>query len=242
MTLLICKDGEKNFVCETCNNFFTTKQCLEYHVNNNVCDKNIKKFKCKYCDHLFKTNNSMCRHVRTSCKEKKKIDNERNDIYERLLNLEKDNNKLKMNNIMLQQKISKIKKQKSIVNDGAATGEHYSTNLVGCTINNTNNNTINNIILVGCGNEDLSKMNQNELFKAIRDGIRKSTIKLTDVIHFNPNYPEYHNVYIGNMKDKYAMLYDGKQWLLKTKNEVVDKLYDDKKIMWKKILIIFVIH
>ncbi len=25
------------------------------------------------------------------------------------------------------------------------------------------------------------------------------------------------------------MIYDGKQWLLKTKNEVVDKLYDDKK-------------
>lgn len=33
-----------------------------------------------------------------------------------------------------------------------------------------------------------------------------STLKLTDTIHFNPKHPEYHNIYIPSMKDKYAMV------------------------------------
>jgi hypothetical protein len=31
------------------------------------------------------------------------------------------------------------------------------------------------------------------------------------------------------MKDKYAMMYDGKQWTLTTKEDLISKIYDDKK-------------
>lgn len=39
----------------------------------------------------------------------------------------------------------------------------------------------------------------------------------------------YHNIYISNMKDKYAMMYDGTTWTLTTKTELIDKLYESKK-------------
>jgi len=56
-----------------------------------------------------------------------------------------------------------------------------------------------------------------------------STLKLTDAIHFNPNHPEYHNVYIPSMKDKYAMIYKNNNWQLVNKQELVDEIYDNKK-------------
>jgi hypothetical protein len=31
------------------------------------------------------------------------------------------------------------------------------------------------------------------------------------------------------MKDKYAMMYDGKQWTLTTKEDLITKIYEDKK-------------
>jgi len=37
------------------------------------------------------------------------------------------------------------------------------------------------------------------------------------------------SVYISNIKDKYAMVYDGKEWALVTKDELIDQLYDNKK-------------
>ncbi len=82
--------------------------------------------------------------------------------------------------------------------------------------------------MVGCGKEDLAKIDKTEIIRAIKHGYH-TPIKLTDTVHFNPKYPEYHNVYIGNMKDKYGMIYDGHNWNLTTKNELVDKLYDDNK-------------
>jgi len=64
--------------------------------------------------------------------------------------------------------------------------------------------------------------------KGLQNGFY-STVKLTDTIHFNPKYPEYHNIYISNIKDKYGMMYDGKDWTLIPKSELIDKIYDNKK-------------
>ena len=47
-----------------------------------------------------------------------------------------------------------------------------------------------------------------------------STLKLTEAVHFNAKYPEFHNIYITNMKDKYAMMYDGVNWALTMKEDL----------------------
>jgi hypothetical protein len=36
-------------------------------------------------------------------------------------------------------------------------------------------------------------------------------------------------VYIPNIKNKYGMMYNGNDWNLTTKEELIDRIYDDKK-------------
>jgi hypothetical protein len=104
----------------------------------------------------------------------------------------------------------------------------FKTKHINNVTNNINNGIVAHINLVGYGKEDLTKIDKKDLIKAIQSGYN-STIKLTETLHFNPNHPEYHNVYITNMKDKYAMMFDGKDWNLTMKDELINKIYDDKK-------------
>ena len=127
--------------------------------------------------------------------------------------LEEENKKLKREVVSLK-KITRV--TKNITNNDTNNN------------NNINNGIVAHINLIGYGKEDLSKIDKNEIIKAIQQGFN-STIKLTETLHFNPKHPEYHNIYITNMKDKYAIMYDGKDWNLTMKYDLINKIYDDKK-------------
>lgn len=64
---------------------------------------------------------------------------------------------------------------------------------------------------------------------------------MIEYIHFNKNKPQYHNVYISNNRDKYAMVYDGDIWKLVDSIEITNKLCDDKICFWKENLMNFMI-
>jgi hypothetical protein len=147
--------------------------------------------------------------MKDNCKVKKQDDIEKAQIYERLLKLEEENDELKKKVVTLE-KNSQIPSK--ITNN----------------TQNINNGIVAHINLIGYGKEDLSKINKKEIIKAIQSGF-DSTIRLTKTLHFNPKHPEYHNVYITNVKDKYAMMFDGKDWNLTMKDELINKIYDDKK-------------
>ena len=204
-------------ICKKCGKSFNKKHGLKYHTDNNVC--NNKKHECRYCNNRFSTSNAMYKHIKSYCKVKKQEDVTKEDILERLLKLEEDNKKIKKleeDNKKLKKEIKKLKSRNPTINNGTI---------------NTNNGTINtnnNIVLIGYGREDMTKIDKKELLKSMKKGFY-SAIQLTDTVHFNPKYPEYHNIYISNIKDKYAMMYDGKNWTLTTKTELIDRLYDDKK-------------
>ena len=40
---------------------------------------------------------------------------------------------------------------------------------------------------------------------------------------------------MSNVKDKYTMMFDGKEWNLTMKDELINKIYLDKKIISKRI-------
>ena len=200
------------YKCNGCDKQFVNKQCIDYHNTRAVCKNKISDHLCKFCGHRFTTKTSLYRHIRISCKVKKRNEKEKNEIYERLLKLEEENGKLKEEMMQMKKEI-KYTKKKTIINTNNGM---------------INNGTINNITLVAYGNEDISKLDKSDILKALRSGYH-STIKLTETIHFNPKHPEYHNVYITNMKDRYAMIYDGINWTLTIKNNLINKIYDDKK-------------
>ena len=51
----------------------------------------------------------------------------------------------------------------------------------------------------------------------------KSIPKLIQAIHFNPEKPENHNVYIPNIKNSYAMVWNGDKWDLSNQEDILDE-------------------
>lgn len=200
------------YECNNCHKVFTCRSGLKYHQSNNVCVK--KDYVCKYCPKTFTTETSMYRHMRTVCKQKAKQDDE----Y--IVDADKDEQIKELRNELLALK-KEMMEMKNMQNTSINNG----------MINNTNNsnNTMNVMInLSPYGSEDMSKIDRNDLLKAFRCGFN-SPLQLTETMHFNPKYPEFHNIYISSMKNKYAMMYDGTDWELVMKDDLIDKLYDNKR-------------
>jgi hypothetical protein len=170
----------------------------------------------------------MYRHMRISCVVQKKNEEEKQSIYVKLLeHQEKSNSKLanlEKENTMMRNKLEKLE---NTVSKCTKTPKQKITSNVH-TNNGNINNGVQNIILIGYGKEDMSQIDRSDILKGYKDGFY-STLELTDTVHFNPKYPEYHNVYISSMKNKYAMMYDGTDWNLVKKNVLIDKIYSKNK-------------
>tara|TARA_X000000950_G_C13549471_1_gene510928 strand:- start:254 stop:583 length:330 start_codon:yes stop_codon:yes gene_type:complete len=50
-------------------------------------------------------------------------------------------------------------------------------------------------------------------------------------IHFDPDKPENHNIYISNIKNNYAMIYDGDKWNLTNKDDLINEILEEKEII-----------
>jgi hypothetical protein len=224
-----------DFSCDNCGKIFALKKNLIYHAKKDVCRE--KDYDCTYCGTKFTSKTNMYRHMRTNCKVKKSEDVHRNSIYEKLLQIEEYNKKLEEHNKKLEEHNKRLastarkletttKKLKNEIKD--IKHARNVVNNVNNSVNNINNGIVANITLVGYGKEDISKMDKKDMLKVLQTGYN-SAIRLTETLHFNPKYPEYHNIYITNMKDKYAMMFDGQNWTLTMKEELINKIYDDKK-------------
>ena len=183
---------------------------------------NIKEHMCNYCNKTFSRIDSLNRHLSKYCKVKEKDNDEKETIYQTLLNkfekLENQNKEYQKQNIKLFEEVNKLKSDKQIINN-----------------NNTTNNTANiqlnqqniNIKVVAFRKEDLSYIKDEMYAKILNKGF-KSVPSLVGYIHFDKNKPENNNVYISNMRDKHVLVYDGENWNLKEREEVLQQLVDDK--------------
>jgi hypothetical protein len=176
---------------------------------------------CNYCNKIFSKKANAVKHMKYNCqviKQQNKENKEENEINERLKLLELENDKMKkeimeLKNINNNQPI--INKKKSVIGDN---------NTINNT-NNINNTTNNNIIIVACGKEDMSKINKKDILKALNTGFM-SPVSLIEKTHFNDEHPEYHNIFIPDLKNAHAQVHDGTRWVKKNTNDVIDELYD----------------
>jgi hypothetical protein len=242
-----------NFVCEICKKTFKKRENLTYHTEKAVCAG--KELSCRFCPAKFRSKSAMYYHMRKDCKIKKKEIKDKEDIYENLikaqnetkekiLELQNENKKMKeefeKNNKKHEKEKKEFKKkdkerEKEIKLLKQQINKKEKTNSIQINGNNTNNvsnninqGVINNVTLIAFGSEDLTKLDKKDVIAAIRCGYNSVT-NLTKTIHFNPKYPEYQNIYISNIKDTYAMMYDGKKWNLTFKEDLINRIYEDKK-------------
>lgn len=174
---------------------------------SNECNTNIM---CYYCLTIFSSKCNLYRHMRLNCKVKKQEDNKKEEIYQKLL---KENEELK-------KELEKVKNE----NKQMKTSGKTINNPKNCNIHNGD---VNNIVIVAHGKEDLDKIDVKYILEALKRGTSAIPV-ITERIHFNVKYPEYQNVYITNMNQKYGMIYDGKEWKLKDKDTIIDDLYEKK--------------
>ena len=59
---------------------------------------------------------------------------------------------------------------------------------------------------------------------------------LIKMVHFDPKHPENHNIYVSNIQSKQFFLYDGKKWILKNKDEIIDNLISSSEYKLKETL------
>ena len=177
---------------------------------------------CNWCMKIFTTNSNYNRHIRNNCKTKKKSDKEKQELFAKLL---AEMETLKQDASEMKSKIKEMNKKDR--------GKKINTNI---NINqNIQNNIQNNVATVAFGKEDIKKLGNDKIEKILSRGFY-STYYMIEDTHFNEDLPEYHNVYIPSMKDKYAMKYDGKDWVLVNADELVDDIYDNKRFIIAKNL------
>ena len=191
-----CKKQE-----DTSTQYKTLVPYFETYANNTDTE-----FICEFCNKKYSRKDVLSRHLKNNCKVKKQ-ENEKEDIFKKLIiQLEKQSEETEKLKIELRE----LKEKMSISQ----------------TINNTINNTHNgdNIIIAPHGRENLNKIKECDVIKALTRGSASVPI-ITELIHYNIQYPEFQNIYIPNINQKYCMIYDGINWLLKDKDDVIDSLY-----------------
>ncbi len=147
-------------------------------------------------------------------------------------NSEENNHKLQESNKILQKQIKELEKKLKESNklydeklkESNKVYDEKIKNVITKNINsnNTINNTVNNIIipsnkLVNFGKEDLSKINYLTILKKIFNpfiGGVKLYEELLGLIHFNPDLPEYQNVYMSDRNREKYMCYEDSDWKL----------------------------
>jgi hypothetical protein len=220
---------------------------VAYDIASKIIKENKQKLdnnQCYHCDKSFSSQGSVYRHMQNNCNSVKKEKECKQQIYNELKQLREANEQMKQlrdandelkqlreeNEQMkhLREENEKINKKLEYIEKKIKAEQNTKATMInnGTVVNGNMNNTVN--VTISFGKEDMSKIDDKDIVKSVKSGFH-SALELTDAIHFNPKYPEYHNVYIPSMKDKYGMVYKEGIWELIDKQELIDKMYNDKK-------------
>lgn len=209
------------FQCIDCQKTFATKQSLGYHTRKKVCHKPTN-FVCEYCDRELSSRSSLHRHKKT-CKSKP------NNATTELEEMKKMMKEMQQIQYELQKKVALYEGTKDQNLNGKNTKNptnKNTTNTNNGTININNGTINNNTFLIKFGDEDLSKLTQSELKRCYDRGL-ESPYELFLIVHQNPGRPEWRNVYTQNMRSEHLYVYNGEDFELVLRDEIIDKIYDD---------------
>ena len=159
-----------------------------------------KQYQCVSCNKKFTRIDSLTRHMKNYCK-----------VNDQMIGYIKENFELKKKLEDMIFEMSKFKFQT----------QNNTTNIFKVNCNNMNNT----IVVNNFGNENLDYLNNNLFQKVVKS--KKGIPKLIEIIHFNPEHPENHNVRITNKKLKYGEIKKDNKWILKNKKDILTDLIEN---------------
>jgi len=179
----------------------STHQVPSQFLSNDSENTSNMIFKCNYCDNVYKYKQGKYRHQKVC-----KFNN--TDVI-----------------TQLKSKVSELENKITQMNTTNTTNNGHMNN--GTIVNGQlNNGPVNNNYIIKFGAEDLSAILSkedmikicNKKFTAIEE-----SIKMT---HFNKNKPELNNVIIKNLRDEYAYVHDGENYIVQEKNDIISDLIE----------------
>ena len=93
--------------------------------------------------------------------------------------------------------------------------------------NNTNNVTVN---ILPYDQTDVSHLTDRDYQRAFNRA-SMCVPQILEKIHFDPEKPQNHNVYISSMNNKYIKLHNGERWNLRDREETLEDLFADAEYM-----------
>ncbi len=197
-------------------------------------EKLIERFPCEHCNKSFVRKDVLNKHIKSFCPVIKQQNKEKQIIFDKLLLLETKNKQLeeeiKNKNDVIKNKDDIIKNKETEYEETIKKLTSENKILQTFTINNNNNNCNNtiNINIVSHGNENLLEKQVGELMLmlAAKRGI-KVVDELISLVHFNPTFPVFQNIYLPDMKNNHMMVYE-KEWILKNATVAIKELCDNK--------------
>ena len=233
--------------CRYCNKCFYNKKDLFEHFN--CCEeykeslaklpqKNI--IKCEYCENKYSSKDSLNRHLK-NCKIKKKDDEEKQNLIELVNKLNEQlvlkdkqlNEELRKKNDQIDEQNKQINEELRKKNDQIDEQNKQINELIkkaGIT-----QNIQQNIKILAYKNTDISHLTDQDYMYCLNRS-NMCIPNLIKKIHFDPQRPENHNVYISNIKNKYVMIYDGIKWILHNQDETIEDLIDTNEFVLEQKL------
>ena len=172
-----------------------------------------KKYQCAGCKKKFTTNSNMRKHEK-KCPKKNQLD-ELEDLDHQVALKERETRLVKTQN-----------KSQAIVGNN-------NTQINNNTQNNTTNNTqINNVTvnILPYEQTDVSHLTDRDYQRAFNRA-SMCVPQILEKIHFDPEKPQNHNVYISSMNNKYIKLHNGERWNLRDREETLEDLFADAEYM-----------
>jgi len=182
-----------------------------------------KVYKCIFCNKEFKHSSSKSTHEKHRCKIKKEKENYEN--LQKLVKLLNEQLKEKEKELNL-----KLKKQKKELNLKLKKKDKQISELmkkVGVNIGTQNiQNIQNNIKILAYNKTDMTHLKDKDYIKFLSHS-NFCVPHMIKKLHFDPRKPENHNIYISNLKNNFVMVYNGDQWNIRDRNEVINDMIED---------------
>ncbi len=204
---------------KTSNYYFTPQKSSKSELSKPIENITSNNLNCKYCNKLCSRLDNLKRHENT-CKNKNDIINE-NEI-------------LKKENEMFKKEFDNMKSQLLQILNKEAKIHPKTLQKINKQLNNTgnigvagDNNIIVNNTFVKFGPVEFEKVLTNKEILSILNKPFMSLEESVKLIHFNDKLPEYNNIYITNMRDDLAYIFDGFKFISVKKNDLIADLIDN---------------
>jgi hypothetical protein len=227
------------------------------NITKDELEKCIDELRCAFCKKKFVRKSNLTDHMKKSCQVIKHknivvddILNNKND--DKFKQLEDENKKLKQiieqkeNNIeeklekMLNEKLEKIlnqktttKSHKNILKNSHNTlnnnsrNKSYNSHNKNTKINSENINN-QNVFLNNYTGNGMPPLTHEQFDPILKRGYQ-IPVELTRAIHFNPEFPEFHNIYLPKINETNAMVFIDGNWKTTNRDEIIDDIYENKR-------------